>query len=134
MGGLAFGLGIAGERGAWLATGILPGEHGFVGWLAFGLALGLIAGLACGLTFGLTGEKPALTTMIGPATLLIQDLRTFLGGGLAYGLGAGFVGGFIGWLVSWLAFGAEDGLAFGQAFGLAFGLGPPLNRQHGATG
>ncbi|BAC67956.1 MULTISPECIES: NACHT domain-containing protein [Streptomyces] len=128
VGGLAFGLGIAGERGAWLATGILPGEHGFVGWLAFGLALGLIAGLACGLTFGLTGEKPALTTMIGPATLLIQDLRTFLGGGLAYGLGAGFVGGFIGWLVSWLAFGAEDGLAFGQAFGLAFGLGASLEQ------
>ncbi|WP_225839335.1 NACHT domain-containing NTPase [Streptomyces sp. NK08204] len=98
--------------------------------IAFGLLVGLVAGLvggplpgvafglAGGLAGALKGERPDVTTVIGPSALLTQDRRTFLTIGFVSGAVVGIV---VGVMVG-LKVGLAGGLAFGLAFGLAAGL------------
>ncbi|MFC3349329.1 NACHT domain-containing protein [Streptomyces echinoruber] len=111
--GLAFGL----------AVGFLA-DLGLADGLLIGLTVGLVFGLIVGLVAGLRGEKPDLTTVTGPATLLAQDRRTFfaiglLGGvvGGGFGLAAGLPGGLVvGLVLGWV------GGGFGLLAGLVVGL------------
>ncbi|WP_406397825.1 NACHT domain-containing protein [Streptomyces sp. NBC_00879] len=106
-----------------LATRLAFGlAFGLAAGFAGGLAAGLAAGLAIGLTVGLTTEKPDLTTVIGPATLLTQDRRTYVVGGLTAGLAAGFAAGLVAGLAAGIAFGIAVGIAFGLMIGLVGGL------------
>ncbi|MFE4578929.1 NACHT domain-containing protein [Streptomyces chartreusis] len=95
---------------------------GLAAEFAGGLVAGLAAGLAIGLTVGLRTEKPDLATIVGPVTLLAQDRRTYVVGGLTTGLAAGFAAGLVAGLALGIAFGIGVGIAFGLMIGLAGGL------------
>lgn len=98
--------------------------------VGFGLLVGLVAGLvggplpgvafglAGGLAGALKGERPQVTTVVGPSALLTQDRWTFLT--------IGFVSGTVVGLVVGVVIGLKVGLAGGLAFGLAFGLAAGL--------
>ncbi|MFE2104159.1 NACHT domain-containing protein, partial [Streptomyces sp. NPDC059468] len=95
----------------WLVVGLVAG---LVVGLGVGLLVGLGAGLLFGLVGGLVGEKPDLTTTIGPVALLTQDRRTLLVLGLVCGLVCALVVG--------LLLGVRTGLLVGLVGGLGVGL------------
>lgn len=122
-----------------IATGFLSGlTGGFI--LGFGAAIraglpypvydglgtGCAVGLMIGVTFGLKSERPDLTTVIGPVTLLSSDRRTFVTLALAGGCGGGLVGVFSSQM---LGVGLAIGIAVPGIIGLTLGLGFALTQS-----
>ncbi|MFE0478110.1 NACHT domain-containing protein, partial [Streptomyces sp. NPDC058947] len=90
-----------------------------------GLGNGITLGLMAGIAFGLKPVTPDLSTVVGPATLLSSDRRTFITITLAGALAGGLAG-----VVSGPMVGADFpiGIVVPGVIGLAVGLGIGLTQ------